>query len=263
VLFQLGVEGVAGLQELALLLDVLVLNLGELGRELLLVFCQVADLPLQDTHSRGRNHAPHVRDHCLGEYFVDEHVVAGESSMGQVFDAKAVIRVVSILGLLDVYPSFSGLGTFGFWVVNHRSVPRLLLLISLIGRRILVHRQLFVILRFLDIVFILEFLFLCVWELPPHQAQDLIHLPQMKVTMFTPNRVPNLLGEPHVGSHGLLRSFWRFRNAGTSHGSFVQSLWVECVVPVLCLDEGVAPGLVHLATALEVTKKAPWASDWT
>ena len=42
---------------------------------------------------------PHVWDHCLGEYFVDEHVVAGESSMGQVFDAKAVIRVVSILGL--------------------------------------------------------------------------------------------------------------------------------------------------------------------
>ena len=42
----------------------------------------------------------------------------------------------------------------------------------------------------------------------------------------------------------------------THHGSFVQSLWVECVVPVLCLDEGVAPGLVHLATALEVTKKA-------
>ena len=42
----------------------------------------------------------------------------------------------------------------------------------------------------------------------------------------------------------------------THHGSFVQSLWVECVVPVLCLYEGVAPGLVHLATALEVTKKA-------
>ena len=52
----------------------------------------------------------------------------------------------------------------------------------------------------------------------------------------------------------------------THHGSFVQSLWVECVVPVLCLDEGVAPCLVHLATALEVTKKAlvlpPKKSSW-
>ena len=88
-------------------------------------------------------------------------MVAGESSMGQVFDAKAIIRVVPILSLksvrgrtqhmklirdqvylLDVYPSFSGLGALGFLIVNHRPVPRLLLLISLIGRRILVNRQL-------------------------------------------------------------------------------------------------------------------------
>jgi len=218
VALELAVEVVARLEKLALLLVVLVLDLRQLGLQLLLVHRQRLDLALQHLHSGGGDDGPDVRDHGLGEDFVDEPVVAGEPGVGQVLDGEAVVGVLGVLGLLDVDPPLGRLEQLGLRILDDGGVSRLGLHVALVSRGTLVHRHLLVIFSLLALVLIFKLLFLPFGKFSPHDSDDFVDFPQLQILVFSPDRIPDLLGVPHVRSQRFLRSLGRLLNAGTAHG---------------------------------------------
>ena len=214
VLLQLPLEVIAGVDKLVLLLVVLLLDLRQLGLQLLLVHGERLHLALEHLHPGRRHYVPHVGHHGLAENLVDETMVAVEPRMSNVLHAQSIVWVVFIFGGLNIDPSLRSSDSTWLRIFHNCSTTSLGLHVGLVGGCVAVERHGAVVLLLFGFILLGKLLLFVFGKISPHLPNDFSNFKELQIWILVLDRVPYLARVPHVRSQRFLGRFGGLRNAG-------------------------------------------------
>jgi len=186
VFLDLNLELFRALHKLSLLTLVLLLDGRQLGLQLLLMHGETLDLPAEDLHPGGGHDAPHVGDHGLAEYLVDQPVVPHVPGVGHVLYTQPIVGILFILCWLNIDPSLRNLASSAdrsshllfLRILHDWLTSGLGLDILLVGGAVVVLLQLGLVLNLLGLVLVRVLALLPLRQVSPHLTNYSAYFPQ-------------------------------------------------------------------------------------
>lgn len=186
--------------------------------QLHLMHGQRLNLSLKNVHSLCSHHRADIRNHSIGEDFVDQAMITRESCVRNVFERIAIVLVLFIFRRLNINTTILLAATTtlgagpGILVPIAVSTRLLLVLCSQIGqisRRSVVCLQVLLVFKLFCFVLRDKFLLVTFGQITPLLADNLANFPQFQIRVGCLDRVPNLPRVSHVRHQGLFRCLRR------------------------------------------------------
>jgi len=215
---------------------------------------EALDLPAEDLHPGGGHDAPHVGDHGLAEYLVDQPMVPHVSGVSHVLHTQSIIGIFFILCRLNVDPSLCNLASSAdrrghlllLGILHDRLTSGLGLDVLLVCGTVVVLLQLGLVLNLLGLVLVRVLALLPLRQVPPHLTYYSPDFPQFQLGILIFNLIPDLPAVSHVRHQWLLGSLGWFWSPMSRQSLLTNFLGVETWVSILLLDKWVGLHVILL-----------------